>query len=283
VHTHGYRVDVLHGSVAAKLGIPRVSTSHGFVGGDLKNRFYERLQRRALRRFDGVVAVSAPMAATLAQRGIPADRLHTVPNAWTDGIEFLDREEARRMLQIPADEFHVGFIGRIGHEKGPDVLLEALSHLERPAATTFIGEGRLRDALAGRAEALGLDQTVRWAGLVQDAARLIRAFDAVVLSSRTEGTPVVLLEAMAAGVPVIAAAVGGIPHIVGPDEASLVPAEDPPALAAAIRDTRDDPRAAAGRAARASQRLRGELSAAQWLERYDRVYIASGVGTAVRR
>src|SRR6266849_1325824 len=62
VHTHGYRADIVDAGVARRLGIPTVTTVHGFTGGDWKNRLYESLQRRALRRFDAVVAVSRPLA-----------------------------------------------------------------------------------------------------------------------------------------------------------------------------------------------------------------------------
>ena len=98
------------------------------------------------------------------------------------------------------------------------------------------------------------------------------AFDAWVLSSRTEGTPVTLFEAVAAGVPVVATRVGGVPDVVGEGEAILVPPEDPEALAAAIRAVHASPLAAAARADRASRRVATEFAAAPWLDAYDRAY-----------
>lgn len=280
VHTHGYHVDVLHGPVVRKLGIPCVSTAHGFIGGAWKNRLYEHLQRRAFRRCEAVVAVSKPMAEGLAAWGIPEEQVHWIPNAWTDSVSFLERGEARLRLGMDPDAFSVGFIGRIGREKGPDVLVEALGELNGGANAVFIGDGRMRPELMARAEAMGLGDSIQWAGLVPGAARLMKAFDMVVLSSRTEGTPVVLLEAMAAGVPVAATRVGGIPDVVSEGEAALVAPEDPGALAAAIRDVMEDRRGAARRAARAGSRLRQELGADRWLDRYDRVYAACGVSAA---
>src|SRR5207245_7018221 len=101
----------------------------------------------------------------------------------------------------------------------------------------FIGEGPGRRQLKARARRLYPDGEgrVRWHGAVRDAGKLFTAFDLFVLSSRTEGSPIVLFEAMAAGVPVIATTVGGVPDTVSTEEAVLVPPEHAPALAAAIR------------------------------------------------
>ncbi len=280
VHTHGYRTDVLHGAVARGLGIPAVSTSHGFIGGGWKNRVFEHMQRRAYRRCDAVVAVSRPMASMLLTAGVPRARLHVIPNAWTNSVQFLPPSEARAVLGIDPDEPTVGFIGRISPEKGPDTFVESLVALRGSARAVIVGDGRLRARLQHRARALGLDDMVTWTGALDGAGRLIRAFDAFVLSSRTEGTPVVLLEAMAAGVPVIATRVGGVPGVVSNREAILVPPDDPAALAAAVRDALSHPEAAAWRAERALERLRSRFAAERWRERYRDVYRAAGARAA---
>jgi len=93
-----------------------------------------------------------------------------------------------------------------------------------------------------------------------------------VLSSRTEGTPMALFEAMAAGVPIVATAVGGVPQVVSSAEAILVPPDDPTRLAAAIRETLRDPAAARDRARAARCRLEREFAVQPWLERYDMLY-----------
>lgn len=277
VHTHGYRPDVVDAGVARSLARATVTTFHGFTGGGLRNRCYELLQLRAARRCDAVVAVSRPLAERLRGSGVRADRLHVVPNAWRGGgREALARATARRALSLPDDGFVVGWVGRLSEEKGPDLLLDALALApDVPLQAVVVGDGRERAALERRARRAGLRARVEWKGAVPGAERLFRAFDALVLSSRTEGTPIVLFEAMAAGVPIVATRVGGVPDMLSPREAELVPSGDPAALAAAIRGIHRDPGAAAAKARVARERLCREFQAEPWIERYEAVYRAA--------
>ena len=273
VHTHGHRVDVVDAGAARRVGLPTVTTVHGFTGGDLKNRFYERLQRWAFRRFDAVVAVSRPLAADLARAGVPPGRLHMVPNAWAGGGATLSRDSARTTLRVAPRQFHIGWVGRLTPEKGADVLLAALARLgDVPLTLSVLGDGRARPGLDALAARHRLGDRVRWLGAVPDAARLFPGFDVFVLSSRTEGTPIVLFEAMAAGTPIVASAVGGVPDVVSSGEALLVPPDDPAALADAIRRVWTDPAGAATRAVRARERLATGFALAPWLASYERIY-----------
>lgn len=273
VHTHGYRADVLDGPVVREAGIPVVSTVHGFTGGDFKNRLYQWLQRRSLAYFDGVVAVSRPLAEELRASGIPAEKVVTIPNGAPPPARPMPPKAARRMLGVPEEGFLAGWVGRLTPEKGPDVFIEALARPElrtSGVSASVIGDGPLRGRLEARATELGIPRSVRWHGAVPGAARLFRAFDVLVLSSRTEGTPVVVLEALAAGVPVVASAVGGVPDAVAGARARLVPPDDPRALAQALAE------AAAGRigiyAPRRSAASKGPTSGRGWLEAYEELY-----------
>ena len=263
---------------ARRAGVPTVTTVHGFTGGDWKNWIYERLQRRALRRFAAVVAVSRPLARDLEREGVPPARLHIVPNAAPSHDPApLPRDEARARLLVPNGRCHVGWVGRLTREKGADVLLAALPLLaDLPLVVSVVGDGRLRPELEHTAVRLGLGDRVRWLGTVPEAGRLFAAFDVFTLSSRTEGTPIVLFEAMAARAPIVASAVGGVPDVVSPQDALLVGADDPAALAQAIRAVHADPAAAAQRARRANERLAREFAPGPWLERYERIYRSVG-------
>lgn len=272
VHTHGYRPDVVDAPVARRLRIATVTTVHGFTAGGWKNRAYQVLQRRAYRRFDAVVTVSRPLAAMLAGGNIPPERLHCEPNAWFGGATPLDRTEARRALDLPADGFRAGFVGRLGPVKGPDLFVEAVALLgDLPVQASVVGSGPLRRSLEERAASLGIAGRFRWHGLVRDMGRLMRALDVLVLSSRSEGTPIVLFEAMAAGIPVVATGVGGVPDVVGPDEA-LVVDPVPASIASGVRDVIGDPEAAGRRAVAARARLEECFAPGPWIRRYEEIY-----------
>lgn len=164
-------------------------------------------------------------------------------------------------------------MGRLSHEKGPDVFIEALGLVggEAPCAA-IVGEGPASAALRVRAAALGIDERVRWCGRVDGAAALLPAFDVLVLSSWMEGTPIVLLEAVAAGVPVIATRVGGVAEVVSEAEAVLVEPDNPVALARALRGPLADPVSSAARAVASRERLARESAGGPWLTRYEDLY-----------
>lgn len=284
VHTHGYRADVVAGRVARARSLPRVSTVHGFVGGDPKNRFYEWAQRRTLRGYDAVVAVSRSVARRLREAGLNGAPLRVLPNAWSGRSPLRERDEARDRLGLPREGTAVGWVGRLSREKGADLLLRAFARLGRPdLRITVVGDGGEAESLRTLAAGLGIADRVTFHGLVPDAASLYRAFDLFVLSSRTEGTPMVLFEAMHAEVPVVATRVGGVPDVVSGDEAMLVDPGDPAALAAAMGRALDDREAAASRAARARRRLRKDFSPGPWIERYAEVYTEARRRRSARR
>src|SRR5437870_5166515 len=144
------------------------------------------------------VAVSRTLVDDLAASGVPRERLHYVQNAWYPSEPPLDRGAACRALGlgVAPNGFRVGWVGRLSAEKGPDVLVEALRQLEDlPVTVSFVGAGPLRQALETRAASVDVVDRIRWHGLVPRAGRLLRAFEAFVLTSRSEGTPIALFEA----------------------------------------------------------------------------------------
>ncbi len=285
VHTHGYRPDVVDSGVARRRRIPVATTVHGFTRGGWKNRLYEHLQRRWFRRFDAVIAVSRPLMDELRASGVPSTVLHLIPNAYRDTQPPLARADARRLLGIPEDRFVIGWVGRFSGEKGADVMLDALASPALASAfLSFVGDGREADALRARAASLGVESRVTWHGSIPAASRIYPAFDTFALTSRTEGTPIALFEAMAAALPIVAARVGGVPDVVGEGEAWLVPAESPASVAAAIREVMDDPARAAARGKAARGRLETTFAIEPWISRYEALYhtLATAPSTPAR-
>ena len=273
VHCHGYRADVIDSAAARTVGVPVVSTVHGFTGGGWKNAIYEWLQIRAFRRMNRVLAVSRPLVDLLEGRGVRPETISLLPNAFAASSAPIEPGPARSALGLAPKGPVVGWIGRMSPEKGPDVFVRAAAEAKVEGSHwAMVGDGPERAEAEALTAALGLEDRVAFLGLIPDAGTLVRAFDVLVLSSRTEGTPIVALEAMAAGVPVVATAVGGVPDLLGEGAGRLVPPEDPRALAAAVDEVLGDPAAAATLVEQARARLSQEYALGPWIEAHQRLY-----------
>lgn len=262
---HDYRSDLLVWAATKGLGVRRAAVVHGFTAEDRKVATFEALDRRVLRRADAVVAVAAPTRDALVAAGVPAARVHLVENAIdVEAVAAEAREaraEVRRSLDLPDGTPMVLALGRLSPEKGHAVLLDAWAEAapER-AVLCLVGDGASADALRRRAATLP-PGGVRFLGWRSDPARCLGAADLFVLPSLREGLPLAVLEAMAAGVPVVASAVGGVPEALGGGWCgTLVPPGDAGALARALRSALADLAAARATAQAALERVR---------ERYD--------------
>lgn len=272
VHTHGYRSDVLHLGVARGLGIPVVSTAHGFASQGPGLSLHERVQVYAWRRVNRVVAVSEPLRQHLVRLGVPPARIAQIRNGSVGSPGMLGRAAARRDLGLPMDASVIGWVGRMSGEKDPLLAVEALAQSGGANVhLCFVGDGPLRSACLERGAALGLASRVHADGSRPEAARYLAAFDLLVLSSRTEGTPMTILEAAMASVPIVATAVGGVPDVVQGDGA-LVPSGDAGLLASAVREVLEDPAAAAIRSDRLRTRLMREEATDDWVGAYEALY-----------
>ncbi len=274
LHTHGYRSDLLHGGRARGKGVASVTTLHGSSRMGGASHLFEWLQEWALRRFDAVIAVSEPLAESLRARGVSENRIHMVPNAWTPPEGMISADEAHRMLEAPPEQLIIGWVGRLIPVKGCDVFIEGLARMDDGHwVARIVGDGPERPRLEALARERGLSDRVRFLGAIPDAARLFRALDLFVLSSRSEGTPMVLLEAMGAGVPVVATSVGGVPSVVEDGVSGwLVAPEAPGELARAMSEAVVDADARSRRAAGGAQHVRRKFDYDSWIHQHDAVY-----------
>jgi glycosyltransferase involved in cell wall biosynthesis len=240
---HGYKANLLGRVAARRLGIPAVAVSRGWTGESLRVRVYEAIDRLHLGWMDRVIAVSAAQAARVRRCGVPAERLTVIHNA-IDVERFTTPDSTyegklRRLFRSPPARI-VGAAGRLSPEKGFEVLAAAAARVrQRDPSIGFVvfGEGQCRERIARQAAAAGLGGAFVLAGFRADLDQFLPFFDLFVLPSYTEGLPNVVLESFAAGVPVVATAVGGTPEVVE-DGASghLVPPGDACALAERILD-----------------------------------------------
>jgi glycosyltransferase involved in cell wall biosynthesis len=188
---------------------------------------------------------------------VAANRVHVIPNAVLPAASSpADRQRYRAAWGFTAGEFVVGCVANYRPEKGLDMLIDAalrLHDLVPELRIVLVGEGPLRDELAGTIHGRGLDSVFRLHGAEPDARRVYTAFDSLVQASRTEGLPNVILEAAAAGLPIVATAVGGTAEVLTADRnALLVKQGDAGGMAVAIRRLAENPdlRERLGRAAR---------------------------------
>jgi glycosyltransferase involved in cell wall biosynthesis len=241
---HGYKAHIL-GRIAARwVGIPAVAVSRGWTGESQRVKIYEWLDRRHLRFMDHVVCVSDGQAAKVSRWcGVSSPRLTVIRNsARLSAFENRDPTARHRLLSFFQPGSGVTQVvlaaGRLSPEKGFGVLVEAAASIcrENPrAGVVLFGEGVLRQDLERRLAGLGLTQRFLMPGFRTDLDTLIGAADVVVLPSFTEGLPNVALEASAAGVPVVATAVGGTPEAIADGESGfLVPPGQPEPIAARV-------------------------------------------------
>lgn len=250
VHAHDYKADFLAWSasrLAERVGkrrVPWVATSHLHTRSSVRLRAYRMLDLQLLRQAAAVFTVSAVQARALARRGVSRERLRVAPTV-IDADAFARRAgdvadvaAARRELGVPPDARHIVAAGRLARQKGFDVLLAALPEVEaslRGVHCTIAGEGPERGALERAIAAAGVGATVRLIGYRSDMAPLLATADAVTAPSRAEGLPLLLLEAMALGRPVVATRVGGVPEVIRDGGTGiLVEPGDAPGLAAAL-------------------------------------------------
>jgi glycosyltransferase involved in cell wall biosynthesis len=247
----GFRPDVVLGcwaypdgwaavQLARQAGLPVAIKVHGsdvLTVGDHPAR--RRRTIEALTTADAVIAVSRHLGEQAIAMGAEPARVHTVYNG-IDASVFhpASRESARRHLGITSGDPLILFVGNLVPVKGLDVLLDGLASLASAGLrfqAALVGEGPLREELQSRIEAFGLSGRVRLVGPrpQEQLPFWYRSAELLVLPSRSEGVPNVLLEATACGTPWIASRVGGIAEIANPD--ALVPRGDAAALAERIR------------------------------------------------
>jgi glycosyltransferase involved in cell wall biosynthesis len=237
---NGYKADLLGRIAARRVGIPAVAVSRGWTAQTLRVRLYEALDRWHLRRMDRVVCVSEAQAVKVRQTGVPPERVRVIHNAVDPG-RFADpdpraREQLAGCFPRPPARL-VGAAGRLSPEKGFDVLVAAACWVLRAHPDTgfvLFGDGCCRAALQQQIADAGLGHLFVLDGFRTDLDRFLPHFDLLALPSYSEGLPNVVLEACAAGVPVVATTAGGTPEILGDGAGILVPPGDPVALAEGI-------------------------------------------------
>jgi glycosyltransferase involved in cell wall biosynthesis len=270
LHSHLFRADIYAGLAVARLGERRpllVSTRHNDDRFFL-NPFVGLVHYGVSARQDLIIAISDHIARFTVSRGVRhPERVRRVYHGLEPPVtKALEREgqHIRQELGIGPDEFLVGNVGRLALQKGQRHLIAAMPLLlERvPRARAIIaGGGDLEDYLRDLASEIGVANRVHVLGPRKDVPALMHAIDVFVMPSIWEGFGLVLLEAMAAGRPIVASRVATIPEVVADGESGLlVPAGDPLALATALAELAEQPALAVRMGEAGRERLRKQFS-----------------------
>jgi glycosyltransferase involved in cell wall biosynthesis len=240
-HGHDYKTNLFGLLLARSRPLTLVTTLHGWVKRTWKTPLYYAIDRRCIKRYAAVVAVSQDLFDAALECGTPPDRCFLVPNA-IDLDEFkrsISVDEANAKRGVDPKRFVIGAAGRLSPEKGLDLLVHAVADLVAngiSAELHIAGDGDDRGRLERIIRERGVQDRVKLVGFQADLADFYQSLDLFALSSLREGLPNVILEAMAFGVPVVATNVAGMPSIIADGKTGLlVPVGSKEALANAIK------------------------------------------------
>jgi len=287
VHTHSAKAGVIGRLAARQARVPRiVHTYHGFpfheFQSPLKRAVYVDIERHLGRFTDVGLCVGSGVAVEAVRRRLIApERIGTIEVAVDDDTATprtpSSRMTARARLGLPVNAVVVGAVGRLAYQKAPEDFVRALSLSSTPGVVgVWIGSGE-REALVRRAiEQARPVVPVILAGERSDVSELLPALDVFALPSRYEGVPVAIVEAMRAGVPVVATAVNAVSDVVVPGVSGLlVPPQEPRMLADAIDHLLADPELARAMAVEAQRRLAGRYDTASLAGTLTAAYLPS--------
>jgi len=239
MHAHLGNAHVLGVLTSSLTGVPCVATIHGRAVSMLDLEAH-----RLLRRSHMTVVCSSAYRHALAL-GVAPDRLKLIPNGVPDVPAMKDTQRLPAILGLPTSTPIVGFVGRLAPEKAPEMFLRMAWMLRGKYPDVhyvFVGDGPLRRALEREAGELSFRNRLHFLGVRDDVQTLLPSLALLVMPSHSEGMPLALMEAMAAGVAVVASSVGGIPELVAHTRTGLlVPPNDLIALSAAVAELLGDP------------------------------------------
>lgn len=253
IQTHNIKSHLFVRLGGFRRSIPWIAFHHGYTQRDLRDHLYRHFDRLSLPAADHVVTVCRPFAGMIRRYGVPANRISVLHNSVTPYVapsaDLVTATRARFGLAegVPV----ILAVGRLSHEKGHCDLIDAVAGLKQ-VRLVLVGEGPARGRIEKHIRALGLSNSVVLCGQQSDVRPFYAIAAVLALPSHSEGSPNVLLEAMAAGVPVAATAVGGVPEIATDGEtALLVPKGDTAAMAEALARLLGEPEFARAMARRA--------------------------------
>jgi glycosyltransferase involved in cell wall biosynthesis len=234
--THEYKSN-LYGYLASKITrIPHLIHFHGATSEDLKVKFYNAIDRWVLRRVQGVITVSSATKTRLIEAGVQENKIHVIFNAVANEA-FEPVPFQNKWFDLPSPLFVCA--GRFSYEKGVDILIEAVCLLRDSGTSINVliyGDGPEKQNIQNLITRYNLSNLIKLAGFEKDLRGVFGAAYSLIIPSRSEGFPLVLLETWAQGTPVVTTPVGGLPEIVSDNKNGVISERvDPESLASALK------------------------------------------------
>ena len=274
LQSHGYKSHVLCWLLRRRTGLPWIAFVHGWTAENLRVRLYNGLEQAMLLFADEVVAVSESLKSKLLPPVRAACRV--IPNAIECEAGCENSGVPNPEATFPPGAIVAGVVGRLSPEKGQRVFIRALAKARERDSRLYgllLGDGQEREHLEREARTLGLEGKCLFTGYVRNPAPYYRNMDMQVLPSFKEGMPNAALEGMAAGLPLIASRVGGVPEVVTDGFTGiLLPAGDEEALARTLVELAADPERGRRMGAAGRERAIAEFSPKIRAGRFFRLY-----------
>ena len=274
LQSHGYKSHVLCWLLRRRTGLPWIAFVHGWTAENLKIHLYNGLERGMLLMADEVVAVSESLKNKLLPPVRRACRV--IPNAIECEAGCKNGDDPNPEMNFPPNAIVAGVVGRLSPEKGQKVFVRALAKAREKDSRLYgllLGDGQEREHLEKEVRTLGLEGKCLFTGYVRNPSLYYRNMDMQVLPSFKEGMPNAALEGMAAGLPLIASRVGGVPEAVADGLTGiLLPAGDEEALARALVELAADPKRGRRMGEAGRERVIAEFSPTIRAGRFFRLY-----------
>ncbi|MCW5198145.1 glycosyltransferase family 4 protein [Desulfobulbus sp. F3] len=280
VHCHGMKGRLYGLIIATRTNIKLITTHHNWTGSDFRVSLFEIFDACYIRLFQKIIAVSPEVREMMLKLFIQDRKIQVIVNG-IDENQFQKSEIKRRKIRgqfgINDDVTFIGTCGRISTEKGQKYFIEAVSHVVKTTNEVqfiIVGDGPQKSEMREYADMLGVSNKIIFAGFQSDVLSFYSALDIFILPSITEGTPMVLLEAMSCGLPVVATKVGGVVHIINNNEDGiLVCPKESIELSSAIITLLKDKEYAKHLSAKAMDRIKKYFSIKKMANEYMELYL----------
>lgn len=286
IHSHDTRSDLVAVIAAHLTGVPLIISNHAWHPADFKRKVLEAIRARLMHHADLVISVSQNTNRETLERGIPPEKCLCLYS----GIDLApyrnapSKAEARATLGLDPEDIIVGNVARLWPEKEHASLIEAAAKLaptHPKIKFMIVGDGPLGPELRAKVESLGVQHQVLMPGYRNDLETVMAAFDIFAFPSSAEGTPMVIYNAMAMGLPIVASPVSGVGEIlVDGKTASFIPPANSDAIATAVAALADDPERARALGNGAKHAVESEYSVEQAVQKLESIYDSLLTGDA---